>query len=344
MDEKVSRTLLLIARERLREGMEADYDRIERQIAHASATLGCPHPYLALLSDDGREVWWFNTFSSIEERDRIAAAYAKAGPFSSTLQRLAAEKQAFTASVTQTFMTFRPDLSGASGLTLAGARFVIVSVDRSADRSAAAVFESDAGEQFAIAPARSREHAERVAKQLGSGALILTVQNQWSFPSTGVHIRAATSDDAEAMAQCRVSDPSAGPADPRVAAYFDHRHTPRLALGPRAGFVALDGDRIIGYVAGHLTKRYGYQGEVQYLFVAMEHRRQRVATALLEQLAFWFLQHDARRVCVDVNLDSASAQPFYESVGARSFRPHWWGWEHIGVLTGGREVIRDKRP
>ena len=35
-----------------------------------------------------------------------------------------------------------------------------------------------------------------------------------------------------------------------MAAYFDGRHNPRLALGPRAGFVALDGARFVGYVAG----------------------------------------------------------------------------------------------
>jgi GNAT superfamily N-acetyltransferase len=325
--------LLLIACERLRPGMESDYDRMERQIAHASATLGCPHPYLALLSDDRREVWWFNTFASIAERDQIAAAYAAPGSFNTAMQRLVGEKKPFVESVTQTLTTFRPELSGLPGLKLAGARFVVVKTGTS-ERPEAAVFESEDTERYAIAPARSRENAEGIAVQLGPGALILTVQRQWSFPSTEIRVRIATSDDAEAMAQCRLSDPSAGPADPRVAAYFDGRHRPRLALAPPVGFVALAGESVVGYIAGHLTTRYGYQGEVQYLFVALDYRRQGIATTLLTKLVSWFLEHDARRVCVDVNLDSPSAQPFYERLGAVSFKPHWWGWEDIGSVAG----------
>jgi len=59
-----------------------------------------------------------------------------------------------------------------------------------------------------------------------------------------------------------------------MEAYFNGQHHPQQALLPRAGYVALDGDQVIGYIAGHRTNRHGCQGEVQYLFV--ERRLQRV--------------------------------------------------------------------
>jgi hypothetical protein len=83
-----------------------------------------------------------------------------------------------------------------------------------------------------------------------------------------VQFRAATAADIAAMAQSRLTDPTAGPADPRMAAYFNGEHHPQQALLPRVGFVAVAADAVVGYVAGHLTTRCGYAGEVQYLFVA----------------------------------------------------------------------------
>ncbi len=323
--------LLLIVRERLRPGMEAAYDLNERAIARASATLGCPHPYLASTTDDAREVWWLNVFTSEREQQDIRAAYAGNELLMSALQPLSAAKQRLTESVVTTLTAFRADLSGAS-LALNGARFLSVRVTRGCQRSTAAVFVSQDGRQFEIASANDRETARRLASQLGSGSEILTVQRQWSFPGVEVQIRVATRADASAMAQCRLSDPDAGPGDPRIAAYLDGRHHPHRALPPRVGFVALDAGKVVGYIAGHLTTRFDCQGELQYLFVALEYRRQRLATTLLRHLAAWFRDHDATRVCVDVNLDSPSAAAFYERLGARPFRPHWWAWDAITVV------------
>ena len=323
--------LLLIVRERVRPERQAAYNLNEREIARASATLGCPHPYLALTTDDRQDVWWLNLFASESEQREVSAAYTNNEPLMSALQPLSAAKQRLTESVVTTLTRCRPDLSGA-GLTLDGAPFLTVRVTRGCQRSTAAVFESEDGQRFEIASASDRTTAEYLASQLGVGSQVLIVQRRWSFPAREVLIRVATSADSSAMAQCRLSDPDAGPPDPRVAAYFDGRHHPHRSLRPRVGFVALDAGTVVGYIAGHLTTRFEHQGEVQYLFVALEYRRQGLATTLLQHLAAWFRDHDAMRVCVDVNLDSPSAAPFYERLGARSFRPHWWGWEDINAV------------
>jgi GNAT superfamily N-acetyltransferase len=131
---------------------------------------------------------------------------------------------------------------------------------------------------------------------------------------SGITIRFATAEDVAGMA-------AIGPADPRMSAYFEGRHHPQQALSPRTGFVALDGDQLIGYVAGHLTTRHRCDGEIQYLFVAPSHRRRGVATALVRLLAEWFVSHDARKICIAIADDSPpEARPFYERLGAQPLR------------------------
>jgi GNAT superfamily N-acetyltransferase len=152
--------------------------------------------------------------------------------------------------------------------------------------------------------------------------------------SGDIQFRIATSADVPAMAACRSSDPALGPADPRMAAYFDGRHHPQQALPPRVGYVALEYGAVIGYIAGHLTTRHGCAAEVQYLFVAPDFRRHGIATALLRLLTNWFGSAAARKVCVCVDPDSRAAKPFYESTGASPFRRLWYRWDDISVFRG----------
>lgn len=141
--------------------------------------------------------------------------------------------------------------------------------------------------------------------------------------------RQATRDDVAAMAACRLPDADAGPADPRMAAYFDGRHHPQQALLPRVGYAAFVEDTLIGYIAGHLTRRYGHDGEVQYLYVAPDHRRRGVASALLRLLIGWFQKQGVTRVCVNANPDSPPAVPFYTSQGAVALNRYWYVWEDV---------------
>jgi hypothetical protein len=73
------------------------------------------------------------------------------------------------------------------------------------------------------------------------------------------------------MAQ--LTDASAGPADERIAAYLQGKHHPQRALPPRVAWVATINAEVIGYVAGHLTRRFDCEGELQYIYVAPAYRR-----------------------------------------------------------------------
>jgi GNAT superfamily N-acetyltransferase len=121
-----------------------------------------------------------------------------------------------------------------------------------------------------------------------------------------------------------------------MAAYLEGRHHPQHALGPRAAYLATVDGAVAGYIAGHLTRRYGCVGEVQYLYVAPAHRRAGIASRLLRQLVQWFEAQEAVRICVDVNDDSPGARAFYVSQGARPLRPHWMVWPDISTVVAGQ--------
>jgi GrpB-like predicted nucleotidyltransferase (UPF0157 family)/GNAT superfamily N-acetyltransferase len=149
-----------------------------------------------------------------------------------------------------------------------------------------------------------------------------------------VEYRDAGPADVPAMQQCRLADPSAGPADGRMAAYLEGAHHPHQALAPRVAYAALQDGVVVGYIAGHLTRRYDCDGEVQYLHVALPHRRAGIASELLRRLAAWFVQQGAFKICVDVNDESPPARPFYSRHGASAINRHWMVWSDVRALTG----------
>jgi GNAT superfamily N-acetyltransferase len=147
-----------------------------------------------------------------------------------------------------------------------------------------------------------------------------------------VEYREATIADVPAMALCRAMDAVVGPADGRMVAYFEGRHHPQQALAARIGYVAVANKVVIGYIAGHETRRLNCEGEVQYLYVTTECRRQGVGTTLLQRLAQWFHVRGAATVCVNVNVDSPPAAPFYLGCGARPINEHWYAWPDISAV------------
>jgi GNAT superfamily N-acetyltransferase len=123
--------------------------------------------------------------------------------------------------------------------------------------------------------------------------------------------------------------PGEAGGDARMALYLAGQHHPQDALPLRALFLAEAGAEPLGYVAGHLTRRLGCEGELQWIYVVADQRRHGVASHLLELLVAWFLEQGAHRVCVDVGDDAA--RPFYRRHGATELNRHWMIWEDIAV-------------
>jgi ribosomal protein S18 acetylase RimI-like enzyme len=145
--------------------------------------------------------------------------------------------------------------------------------------------------------------------------------------------RTATDADIPAMASLRTETWGEKPYwEKRIAGYLSRESNPQQALAPRVIFVAVEETKIVGLIAGHLTRRYDCDGELEWIDVTTEHRRKGIAAALLKQLAEWFISQKAVHVCVNCSSDNPIAQNFYRSHGVESLNEHWLIWKDISVL------------
>jgi len=122
----------------------------------------------------------------------------------------------------------------------------------------------------------------------------------------------------------------------RISRYLDRELHPQHALMPRVMYVALDGDSLVGFIAGHLTRRYACDGELEWIHVIPASRGSGVASELLCRLAAWFQEQTASRICVDVDPANTTARRFYTRHGAEPLNEHWLVWNEINVVLGGR--------
>ena len=115
-----------------------------------------------------------------------------------------------------------------------------------------------------------------------------------------------------------------------ITGYMEGRLHPQKALAPRILFVASHDSEIIGFVAGHLTRRFDCQGELEWIDVIQERRRQGIGSEMVRILAKWFAEKDARRVCVDP--ENPAARQFYARLNAQNLNQHWMFWPDIASL------------
>jgi len=145
--------------------------------------------------------------------------------------------------------------------------------------------------------------------------------------------REATEADVEGMARIRAVE--WGDEEywkKRIAAYMEGESNPQKALRQRILYVGIAGDLVVGFVAGHLTRRYACDGELEWINVAAEKRGQGVADELLKKLTEWFVAQKALKICVDVQPKNAVARKFYVRYGAEELNPHWMVWKDIRVV------------
>jgi ribosomal protein S18 acetylase RimI-like enzyme len=120
----------------------------------------------------------------------------------------------------------------------------------------------------------------------------------------------------------------------RISRYLNHEHHPQQSLMPRVIYVAAEGNSVVGFVAGHLTRRFACDGELQWIDVIPECRGMGVASELLHLLVSWFVEQKAFRVCVNVDPANTRAQRFYRRHGAEPLNEHWLVWNDIRVVLG----------
>jgi ribosomal protein S18 acetylase RimI-like enzyme len=118
----------------------------------------------------------------------------------------------------------------------------------------------------------------------------------------------------------------------RIAGYMDGEVDPQKSLKQRVVCVAVEGDAVVGFVAGHLTRRYECHGELEWINVAEEKRGSGIAAELLRRLAVWFVERAALKICVDVQPTNIVARKFYRRHGAEDLNPHWMVWKDIRAV------------
>ena len=151
--------------------------------------------------------------------------------------------------------------------------------------------------------------------------------------SASVTYRQADKSDIPAMAKIRTA--TWGSEDywqTRITAYMERELHPQEALMPRAVYVAKTGMSLAGLIAGHLTRRFDCDGELEWIDVVPEHRRAGIAAHLLRNLAAWFVEQKAHRICVDVDPANTVARNFYVRQGAETLNRHWLFWNDIGIV------------
>jgi GNAT superfamily N-acetyltransferase len=152
-----------------------------------------------------------------------------------------------------------------------------------------------------------------------------------------VEIRPAVDQDIAAMAAIRSQAwESEAYWLSRIGKYLEAEQSPQHALEPRAAFVAVDAGVVVGFVAGHRTRRYECDGELQWIDTAQGHRRRGIAGALLDTVAAWFVEQNALRVCVNVVPENFAARGLYTKYGARPLNENWLVWEDIRVIGAQR--------
>jgi len=146
--------------------------------------------------------------------------------------------------------------------------------------------------------------------------------------------REANLADVDELARIRAAEWGTQPYwHARISGYMRGELHPRESLPPRVVLLASEDKIILGFIAGHLTRRFACDGELEWLNVIPERRRTGVAAALLRALATWFGSREARRICVDGEPQNAPARAFYQQHGAEDLNPHWLVWRDITAVA-----------
>jgi ribosomal protein S18 acetylase RimI-like enzyme len=146
-------------------------------------------------------------------------------------------------------------------------------------------------------------------------------------------IRPADVHDVPAMAAIRAHEwETQAYWEKRIGNYLWGEIGAQHSLLGHAVFVAVRHDTVLGFIAGHRTRRFGCDGELEWIDVVEAHRRQGIAGKLIVTLAAWFVQQQALRICIDVKPQNTAARGLYAKYGAKPLNPHWMIWEDIRAV------------
>lgn len=92
-----------------------------------------------------------------------------------------------------------------------------------------------------------------------------------------------------------------------------------------------DSNRIIGFIAGHLTTRFNLDAEIQSFYVLKEKQKQGIGSLLLVELIRWLIDLDAKTLCVGFKPEN-KYKSFYLKHGGEYLNEHWIIWKDIHAV------------
>lgn len=173
---------MYIYRDSLKRGVDAAYRVIENDGAQICADLRCPNPYIAIESLSGaHEAWWLNMFATEADTARVAKVYATNHVLSTALDGVARRKAPLIGTPVQGFAVYRPDLSRGPVWSVAGARFIVVSVTRGRRPMNGSAWAMADSTVYVLRPVPNRREANTLGRQ--ANARVFAIRPNWSMPS-----------------------------------------------------------------------------------------------------------------------------------------------------------------
>ncbi len=117
----------------------------------------------------------------------------------------------------------------------------------------------------------------------------------------------------------------------RWQTYFK-KQSPQTSKPERLILKAINNDnKVIGYLAGHLTTRYNLDAEIQSFYVLLQEQKQNVGTKLLTEFVKWLLDLNAGNLCVGFKPEN-KYKAFYLKFGGQYLNEHWIYWQDTTQL------------
>jgi GNAT superfamily N-acetyltransferase len=107
--------------------------------------------------------------------------------------------------------------------------------------------------------------------------------------------------------------------------------SPATSRAERVVLKALVDGELVGYLAGHLTTRFGKDAEIENFYVLRSRQRQGIGSALLRRFTAWLAEQGARSLCVGIFRDNPY-QAFYLKYGGAHLNAHWVVWADVAAM------------
>ena len=117
----------------------------------------------------------------------------------------------------------------------------------------------------------------------------------------------------------------------RWQTYFSGQ-SPRSSKSERLVLKASDeGNQVIGCIAGHLTTRHNFDGEIQSFYVLKEEQNRGVGSKLFSEFLKWLIAKEAKTLCVGIK-PANPYNSFYLKYGGQHLNDYWIFWLDNSLL------------